>query len=116
VLSALGLVGLYTAVVVRWRQLRRSWPVTVVMLALLLGTIALLHYVSYRALLENGGRQPLIVGRYLLPMIPLFGLAIAFTAGALPRRWGALMGAAILAVGVLLSLTAMGLTMARYYA
>lgn len=116
VVSALGLVGLYTAIVVRWRQVRRSWPVVVVMLALLVVTIGFLHYVSYRALLANGGRQPLIVGRYLLPMIPLFGVVIAFVAGTLPRRWGPLLGAAILAAGALLSLTGIGVTIARYYA
>jgi hypothetical protein len=116
VVSALGLGGLYTAVVVRWRQVRRSWPVVAVMLALLVVTVGFLHYVSYRALLENGGRQPLIVGRYLLPLIALFAAAITFTAGALPRRWGPLMGAVILSVGVLLSLSGIGITMVRYYA
>jgi hypothetical protein len=115
-LSAFGLVALYTAVVVRARKLLRSWPVVVVLVAWWLGTVVFLHYVSYRAMLENGGQEPLIVGRYLLPIIPLFGLAIAFTAGALPRRGGQLLGAAILAAGVLLSLTSIGLTIARFYA
>jgi hypothetical protein len=116
VLSALGLIGLYTAVVARWRRLWRSWPVVLVMLSLLVTTIFFLHYVSYRALLGNGGTDPLIVGRYLLPMVSLFGLAIVFTVGSLPRRVGPLVGAAILAAGVLLSLTGIGITMTRFYA
>jgi hypothetical protein len=116
VLSALGLVGFYTACVVRWRRLMSGWPAVAVMLTLALTMLVFLHYVSYRALLGNGGSDPLIVGRYLLPMVSLFGLAIAFTAGALPRRAGPLAGATILSVGVLLSLGAIAITAARFYA
>ncbi len=116
VLSAVGLVGFYTAVITRWRRLWASWPIVVVMLALLLTTLVFLHYVSYRALLGNGGSDPLIVGRYLLPMVSLFGLAVVFTVGSLPRRLGPLVGAVILSIGILLSLTGVGITMARFYA
>ncbi len=116
VLSAIGLVGLYTAAVARWRRLWRSWPEVIVLLALLVTNLAFLHYVSYRSLLSNGGTDPLILGRYLLPMIALFGLAIAFTVGSLPRRAGVIVAAVILAGGVLLSLAGIGLTMARFYA
>jgi hypothetical protein len=116
VLSAVGLVGLYTACVARIRVLLRAWPVVTVMLSLVLTLIVFLHYVSYRALLGNGGSDPLIVGRYLLPMVPLFGVAIAFTVGSLPRRAAAPLGAAILALGVVFSLAAIGITAARFYA
>jgi hypothetical protein len=116
VLSALGLVGLYTSCVTRWRRLWQALPLVVVMLTLLITTIFFLHYVSYRALLGNGGSDPLIVGRYLLPMVSLFALAITFTVGSLPRRAGPLVAATILAGGVLLSLTAIGITVARFYA
>lgn len=116
VLSALGLVGLYTACVVNARRLLRAWPVVVVMLALLLTTLGFLHYVSYRALLGNDGSDPLIVGRYLLPAVSLLGLAVAFTAGALPRRAGTMLGATILSFGVLLSLGAIAITATRFYA
>jgi len=116
VLSALGLVGFYTAAVARWRRLWRSWPEVIVLLSLLVTNVAFLHYVSYRSLLSNGGSDPLIVGRYLLPMVALFGLAIAFTMGSLPRRVGVLVGAAILAGGVFLCLAGIGITMARFYA
>jgi hypothetical protein len=115
-LSALGVLGLSAAVAVRWRQLRRAWPVVVVLLALLLTTIVFLHYVNYRALLESGGVRALLVGRYLLPMICLFGLAIAFTVGSLPRRWGPLVGAAILALGGLSFITSIAVTTTRFYA
>jgi hypothetical protein len=116
VLSAIGLVGFYTACVLRWRRLLAAWPVVVVLLALLVTNIGFLHYVSYRALLGNGGTDPLVTGRYLLPIVPLFGLAIAFTVGSLPRRAAPLVGGLVLAIGVLLSLDALGISMARFYA
>jgi 4-amino-4-deoxy-L-arabinose transferase-like glycosyltransferase len=115
-LSAVGVAGLICAVVVRWRALRRGWPVVSVLLALLVTTLAFLHYTNYRALLNDHGTAVLFVGRYLLPMVALFGLAIAFTAGSLPRRIGPLAAAAILAIGVVVSLVGVGFTMYRFYA
>jgi len=116
ILSDLGLVGLLAACVARWRRLWQSWPVVLVMLALLGTTLVFLHYVSFRALLDNGGTGPLIVGRYLLPMVGLFGLAITFVVGSLPRRAGPRLAAVILAVAVLLSLAGIGITAVRFYA
>jgi hypothetical protein len=116
VFSAVGLVGLYTALVARRRVLLRALPVVGVLLALLVTNLAFLHFVSYQALLGNGGSDPLIVGRYLLPMVCLFGLAIAFTVGSLPRRAGPILGAVVIAAGVLLSLTGIGMTVGRFYA
>jgi 4-amino-4-deoxy-L-arabinose transferase-like glycosyltransferase len=116
VLSALGLLGLYTACVSKWRRLWRAWGEVLVMLGLLATTIVFLHYVSYRSLLGDGGIDPLITGRYLLPIISLFGLAISFTVGSLPRRVGPPVAAVILVAGVLLSLAGIGITMTRFYA
>jgi hypothetical protein len=116
VLSALGLLGFYTACVTGWRRLRQSWPTVVLLLSLLVTLLGFLHYVSYRALLGDAGSDPLIVGRYLLPMISLFGLAITFTVGSLPRRLGPFAAGAIIALGVLLSLAGLGITAARFYA
>jgi hypothetical protein len=115
-LSAVGIAGFAAACVVCRRRLRRAWPMVVVLLALLLTSLVFLHYVSYRALLSDAGSDPLIVGRYLLPMISLFGVAVAFTVGALPRRPAALVGAAVISLGVLLSLAGIGITTARFYA
>lgn len=116
VLSGAGLVGLYTAVVVRRRRLWRALPVTVVLVTLLLTQLVFLHYVSYRSLLGAGSSDPLIVGRYLLPIVALFGIAIAFTVGTLPRVLRMPVGVAILALGVLLALGGIGITAARFYA
>lgn len=116
VLSALGLVGFYTACVVRWRALRHHWATVLVMLSLLVTLLVFLMYVSYQSLLGNGGSDPLIVGRYLLPMVGLFGLGIAFTVGSLPRRAAAVVGALILSFGVLLAVGGVAITAARFYA
>jgi hypothetical protein len=78
-------------------------------------TLLFLHYVSYRSLLGDAS-EPLIVGRYLLPMIALFGLAVAFTLGSLPWRLGPLLGAVLLATALLFGLTGIGITMTRFYA
>ena len=75
VLSGLGLLAFYTACIARWRALRRSWPAVAVMLSMLLTLLLMLHYVSYRALLTDGGTDPVIVGRYLcFRSYSLFGL------------------------------------------
>ena len=71
---------------------------------------------SYRALLGNGGSDPLITGRYLLPLVSLWALAITFTIGSLPRRAAVVLGAVILLIAVVLSLDAIGITAARFYA
>jgi len=115
-LSGLGLAAFLTACIVRWRTLKRAWPTVVVMLSLLFTTMFFLHYVSYRALIADAGSDPLIVGRYLLPMISLFAAAITFTVGSLPQRIGAPIGALILATEILLALAGIGMTAARFYA
>jgi hypothetical protein len=113
-LTALGLLGLCAAAVACRRQLRRAWPVVVIFLSLLLTTIVFLHYVNYRAVLSRGTGH-LYVGRYMLEMIALFGLAITFTVGALPRRVAALLGSALLGSGALLCITGITVSMFRFY-
>jgi hypothetical protein len=113
-LTATGLLALCAAAVACRRQLRRAWPVVVVALSLVLTSIVFLHYVNYRAFLTRGAGH-LFVGRYMLPMVALFALAIAFTVSSLPRRPAALVGAAVLACGVLLCLTGVTVSMYRFY-
>jgi hypothetical protein len=77
-------------------------------------TIVFLHYVDYRAVLVRGTGH-LFIGRYLLPMVALFGLAVTVTVGALPRRSGPLVGAAILGFAVVLCFTGITVSMFRFY-
>ena len=101
------------ALVARRRQLRREWTVVAALAAIALSLIALVHLVSYLALIDTG--DTLIVGRYGLPLISLVALAIAFVATSLPRRLGPLLAAGVLALGVLLQLGGLGLTVVRFY-
>ena len=55
-----------------------------------------LHLTEYRALISGNGA--VIQGRYALPLIGLFGLAVALLVSRLPARWrgpvcGSLVGA-----------------------
>jgi hypothetical protein len=113
-LTALAFAGLCAAVVVCWRQLQRAWPLVLVLLSLAVTTIVFLHYVNYRSVLTRGTGH-LFIGRYLLPMIAVFGLAVTFTIGALPRRTAPLVGAAVLAGAAVLCITGITVSMYRFY-
>lgn len=115
VVAFLGLLGMYTALVARWRSVSRAWAPFTVLVTLLVVQVVFLLYVSYQALLGDGGTDPLIAGRYLLPIVGLFGLAIAFTIGSLPRRVGPLVGSIVLSAEVLLSIAGIALTASRFY-
>ena len=84
------------------------------MAAIALALLGLLHLVSYLALL--GGPDPLIVGRYLLPLVGVFALAVTFVATSLPRRLGPLLAALLLGAGVALQLGGLGMVLLRFYA
>jgi hypothetical protein len=115
VIVALLIVLGYTLGVLRFRALLGRWPQVVVLAATGLSMLALLHVASFRALI-NGGDNPLIVGRYLLPLTPILGAAIAALVAALPRRWGAALGAAVCAGLLALSIGGIGLSVGRFYA
>jgi Predicted membrane protein (DUF2142) len=114
--SLYGLVALAICLVLRLEQVRRHWPVLLVLLATAGTYLFALHYAAYNTLIGTGGSASVLVGRYLLPLVPLMGLAIAFVATTLPRRWGVYAGLAALVAGVMLSMAGLGVTFVRYYA
>ena len=59
--------------------------------------------------------DPVLIGRYVLPLVSLWALGIAAVAAALPRRWGLVFGAGVLTVGALLQVSGLGLTLTRFY-
>ncbi len=78
------------------------------MVALLVG----LHLTDYRAIIA--GQPAVIQGRYLLPLVSLFGLAVGFLLVRLPTRWrGPACGSVIAALLVLQTLALA--TVARVY-
>jgi 4-amino-4-deoxy-L-arabinose transferase-like glycosyltransferase len=110
---ALGLIGLVAAVARRWDTVRRRWPEVTVLAAIAVAMVGLLHLASYRSLVGSG--DPLITGRYLLPIVAVFGVAVAFAIDSLGRRASAIAGAAVLAGLLALNLTGLGLTLTRFY-
>jgi 4-amino-4-deoxy-L-arabinose transferase-like glycosyltransferase len=110
VVAVLALVGLYR----RRAALRRRWAVVLVVAAAVVGYLALIHAVAFRTLLESG--DPVITGRYLLPLVPLYGVALALAVQWLPRRWAPVAGAAAVSGVVLLQLAALGVLFTRFYA
>jgi len=108
-----GLVALLVAAWVRRRSLARELATVLALLALAGAMFGLLHVASYRAT-ANGG-DPLVTGRYFLPLVSLFGVAIAFVLASLPRRVGPALAGAVLGGLVALSLGGLGLTLVRFY-
>jgi 4-amino-4-deoxy-L-arabinose transferase-like glycosyltransferase len=109
----LGLVGLAIALWTRRDAVRAQAASALTLLALAGSMFALLHLASYRAV-ANGG-DPLITGRYFLPLVATFGIAVAFGLASLPRRVGPVVAGAVLGGLVALSLGGLGLTLARFY-
>jgi len=108
-----GLVALVLSAWVRRRALGRHLATVLALLALAGAMFGLLHLASYRAA-ANGG-DPLVTGRYFLPLVSLFGVGIAFVLASLPRRAGPVVAGAVLGGLVALSLGGLGITLARFY-
>jgi hypothetical protein len=111
-------VGLVLIAVAIWRRrylLAGHAPAVLVLLVAAVLLILSLHAAAFRSLLINPA-DPVITGRYLLMLVPLYGLAIAGATTALPGRVRAAAGGAVLAALVLLQLSAFGLVVARFYA
>ena len=112
-LAAVSLVGLVALVVVAIRS-RVDWPVAAFLIAAPLVLVGALHFAAYRNLQIDPG-NPVIVGRYLFPLLPLFGVAIAAVVRALPTRASLVAGTAVLFTGALLGLSGLGMTAVRFY-
>jgi hypothetical protein len=110
--------GLALVVAAAWRHraaLAARRDVVVVLVVTLVLAILSLHAAAFRSLLVNPA-DPVITGRYLLMLVPLFGIGVAAAMSALPRRVRGAVTGAVLAGAVLLQLSAFGLVVARFYA
>ena len=93
---------------------RARWDQLAILLAAFGGMVGFLHVASYRALV-NGSMDPLVTGRYLLPVRGVLAAAAGALVAAGGRR-GPYLAAALL-VGMLgLSLAGLGLGVERFYA
>jgi 4-amino-4-deoxy-L-arabinose transferase-like glycosyltransferase len=110
-----GFIGLIAAVVARWREIALRWDAFLFLVLTVVSCVGFLHLVSYRAIAGGSVNDPLIVGRYLLPLTCIFGLAAGFLVTSV-RRFQLPFAAVLLSLGILLQLGALGLTFARFYA
>jgi hypothetical protein len=110
------IIALWTTAAVRWREALPYWPQIVVVLSIVGSVLLFLHIVSYRALLNTGGTNPLLAGRYALPLTAFIGLGVAALVAGLPRRAGVAL-AVLVVVGLFaLSLGGLGINVERFYA
>ena len=110
-----GFVALIVCAIIRSGELRRRWRELTALVVAAVTLVVTLHVGAYAIIRDTEGETAVLVGRYLLPLMPLLGLAVAFVATTLPRGWGRGFGALSLAVMALLQVGALGLTVARYY-
>jgi hypothetical protein len=106
----------WTLGAVHWRALVARWPVVVVLAATVGAIMLFLHIVSYRALLDTSGANPLLAGRYALPLTAFIGVTIGAVVAALPRRLGYALATLVLVGLVALSVGGLGLNVERFYA
>jgi 4-amino-4-deoxy-L-arabinose transferase-like glycosyltransferase len=79
----------------------------------LVGLVGLLHVTDYLTIISSG--YALFQGRYLLPVIGLFGLIVAFVVSRLPPRLRAPACGAILAGLLVLQVLSLGTVAETYY-
>jgi hypothetical protein len=116
-LAAASLAGLlaFAVVVIRARRrLRARWDVVLLLAAVPVVLVLALHFAAYRNL-QIDPANPIIVGRYLFPLLPLFGVAIAVVVRALPTRWSIATGTVLILGGAMLGLSGLGMTAVRFY-
>jgi hypothetical protein len=109
----MSVVAIASAAIVATFRDRLRWGLigffAVALVALLVG----LHLTEYRALIASQG--PILQGRYLLPVLGLFGLAVALVVGRLPASWRAPVCGVLIAAMLLLQIVALSSVGARYY-
>jgi 4-amino-4-deoxy-L-arabinose transferase-like glycosyltransferase len=113
VILVAGALAVLAVLANRWERAKAQWGEIVLVAGPAVFLLGLLHLASYRALL--GAPDPLITGRYLLPLLGAIGAAAAVLVEALPRRAGAALAGALLTGLALMSLSGIALTLARTY-
>jgi 4-amino-4-deoxy-L-arabinose transferase-like glycosyltransferase len=115
---ALVLFGLLGVLVARelWHRrdaLRARWAEALTYVVMFGGLLLVIEVAAYRYLLSAG--QYFEQGRYLLPMLGLYGAFVALAARGAGRKWGPAVGAFLVVLAMGHSLFAMILTIDRFY-
>jgi len=113
--SLAGLVALAVVLVVRRSSLAAHAGPAVTLSVGVIGLVLFAHLGAYRAMLGEPA-DPVLTGRYLLPLIPLYGVAVALVAGALPRRLGVALAGLLIGASGALQFVGGGLLLERFYA
>ncbi|TML98495.1 MAG: DUF2142 domain-containing protein [Actinobacteria bacterium] len=116
VLTLAALAGLVLLAVRRRAWLARAgrWELIAVFAALLVVPIVAVQIVAARGL-ATPGFDPTITGRYLLPVLPLYGAAIAALVRSAPARLVPVAAGAVVGGALVLQLGSAGLLLARFY-
>jgi hypothetical protein len=98
-----------------WRDRRRlDWAVALFLVVVVVGLLAGLHVTDYRQIKD--GAQNFFQGRYVLPLAPIAGAALARALLWFPSRWRTSAVAAALAALFILDVFSLGLMIERFYA
>jgi hypothetical protein len=113
---SLGVVALALGEVVRKRRafVRRIAEFSVYLLAVL-GLFVEIGLQSYRLMVQSGGSAQFEQARYLLPLLGLYGAIAALAVRFGGRRWGPLIGAALVLLAIGHDVSAQVITISRYY-
>jgi hypothetical protein len=115
VATILLLFALYTVAITHWDAVKRNWPIIAFLVLTGLSLLTLLHVTAYNSMLTNPA-DPLFTGRYLLPLVSILAIAVTAVVMALPRRLGAFATGGLVATGIVLQLTGLGMAFVRFYA
>jgi 4-amino-4-deoxy-L-arabinose transferase-like glycosyltransferase len=110
-----GAAAFYTVLVRHAAVVRARLAPAIVLLTAGVSMLGLLHLASYRSLI-GGSNDPLITGRYLLPLVALLGLGAGAVVASLPRRIAPYAASVVLVSLVALSIAGLGLSLERFYA
>ena len=100
------------ALLTRFRD-RERLSLTAFFALALVGLLGLIHLVDYQSIISTG--YPLLQGRYLLPAVALFGLAVGFLVTRVPQRWRGPACGALVAALLLLQVLAFGAVLRTFY-
>jgi hypothetical protein len=94
---------------------RRWWDVVTLLVVAAVAYLLDMHLTAFRAL-SGASNDPVLTGRYLLPFMPIYGLAVALAVIWLPRRIAPVVAGAFTGGFCLLAIGALGFALERYYA
>ncbi|MBA3328983.1 MAG: DUF2142 domain-containing protein [Solirubrobacterales bacterium] len=100
--------------IARRDRVRARGPEIAIALLALLALAVMLHVVAYRAMLDDP-TDPVIAGRYILPLVALVGVGVALLVDAVPRALRPAAAGGAVAALVAVQFTGLGLTVERFY-